>query len=153
MKTEMNTDQIERTIVLKAPRARVWQAISQADQFGAWFGMALDGAFVPGARIAGHLTELGWERLALEMVIEQVEPESQFSFHWHPFAVDPNVDYSTEPMTLVEFQLSDEQGGTRVTVTESGFDQIPLARRATAFRMNDEGWAAQLENLKRYVDA
>ncbi len=148
----MSTDRIEKSIVLRAPRSRVWRALSDPDEFGRWFGVRLVGAFTPGARVTGRITTPpGYEHLKVEMVVETVEPESTFSYRWHPYAVDPETDYSSEPMTLVEFRLAEAGDGTVLTVVESGFDQIPLARRAEAFRMNDQGWAEQVRNLERYV--
>jgi len=149
----MNADRIEKTIVLRAPRERIWRALSRADEFGAWFGVALEGAFAPGARLSGRLTSPGHEPLTLEITVEQVEPERLLSFRWHPYAVEPGGDYASEPTTLVEFHLADVADGTQLTVVESGFDGIPLARRATAFRMNEQGWGAQLTNLARYAAA
>jgi uncharacterized protein YndB with AHSA1/START domain len=150
----MSTDRIEKTITLKAPRSRVWRAIARADEFGTWFGVKLDGAFSPGAKVSGRITIPGYEHVVMEITIERVDPERLFSYRWHPYAVDPKVDYSGEPTTLVEFHLEDAPGGgTKLTVTESGFDRIPLARRAEAFRMNDQGWAAQLRNIERHVAA
>jgi uncharacterized protein YndB with AHSA1/START domain len=148
---DQTTDRIEKRIELRAPRARVWRAIANANEFGAWFGMKLEEAFAAGATIRGRLTIPGYDHLTLEMQIERIEPERYFSYRWHPYAIDPNVDYSTEPTTLVEFQLEEIAGGTAVTIVESGFDRIPLARRAEAFRMNDQGWAGQAKNLARYV--
>jgi len=147
----MSTDRIERTIVLRAPRARVWRALARADEFGAWFGVALEGTFAPGAHLTGKLTVPDFEHLTMEIVVEQVEPEQLLSYRWHPYAIEPDVDYSHEPTTLVEFHLAEVADGTQLTVVESGFDRIPLERRATAFRMNDQGWAQQLTNIERYV--
>jgi uncharacterized protein YndB with AHSA1/START domain len=149
----MNTDRIEKTMLLRAPRTRVWQAIAEADQFGSWFGMVLNGSFAPGACITGRITEPGYEHVPVEMVIEQVGPEHLFSYRWHPYAIEPGVDYTNEPMTRVEFRLAEVDSGTQVTLIESGFDRIPLERRATAFRMNQGGWTAQMENLRSYVDS
>ena len=149
----MSTDRIEKTIVLRAPRSRVWRALAQADEFGAWFGVALEGVFAPGARLAGHFTTPDHKHLSMEITVEQVEPERLLSYRWHPYAVEPDVDYADEPTTLVEFHLADVADGTQLTVVESGFDGIPLARRATAFRMNEQGWAEQLTNIARYVAA
>jgi len=146
-----STDRIEKRIELRAPRARVWRAIANATEFGAWFGVQLEGAFAPGATIRGRLTIPRYDHLTLEIQVEQVEPERYFSYRWHPYAIDPKVDYSSEPTTLVEFQLDEIAGGTAVTIVESGFDRIPLARRAEAYRMNDNGWAGQIKNLARYV--
>jgi uncharacterized protein YndB with AHSA1/START domain len=147
----MSTDRIEKKIVLKSPRARVWRAIASAEEFGAWFGVKLAGSFAPGARVEGRITIAGYENRKMEVTIERMDPERLLSYRWHPYAIDPAVDYSGEPTTLVEFQLEDVTGGTLLTVVESGFDRIPAARRAEALRMNDHGWAMQLENIERYV--
>ena len=149
----MSTDRIEKTIVLRAPRSRVWRAIANAEEFGAWFGVKLEGAFAPGARVQGRITTPGYEHLTMDITIEQVDPERLFSYRWHPNAVDPGTDYSGEPTTLVEFRLDEVAGGTRLTVIESGFDRIPPERRAEAFRMNDQGWAEQIKNIERHVMA
>jgi uncharacterized protein YndB with AHSA1/START domain len=145
------TDRIEKTIVLRAPRSRVWRALTQADQFGAWFGMALEGTFAPGARLTGRLTSSGHERLTLEIVVERVEPEHLLSYRWHPFPVESGVDYAAEPMTLVEFHLADVAEGTQLKVVESGFDRLLPARRVTAFRMHEQGWAEQVTHIVAYV--
>ena len=151
METTTGTDRIEKTVILKAPRARVWRAIADAKQFGEWFRVRLDGEFAAGATIRGNITYPGYEHLTMEVVVERMEPERFFSYRWHPHAIDPKIDYSTEPMTLVEFTLEDAAGGTRLTIVESGFDRIPLSRRALAFRMNSDGWSEQLQNIERYV--
>jgi uncharacterized protein YndB with AHSA1/START domain len=129
----------------------VWRAIADAKQFGEWFRVRLDGEFAAGATIRGNITYPGYEHLTMEVVVERMEPERFFSYRWHPHAIDPKVDYSIEPMTLVEFTLEDAAGGTRLTIVESGFDRIPLSRRALAFRMNSDGWSEQLQNIERYV--
>ena len=147
----MNTDRIEKTILLRAPRPTVWRALTTAEQFGAWFGAQLNGTFTPGARVSGRITTPGYDHLKIEIVIERVEPERVMSYRWHPYAIDPNVDYSTEPTTLCEFTLEEVAEGTRLTVIESGFDRIPAERRDLAFRMNEGGWAAQLVNIERYL--
>jgi len=113
--------------------------------------VALEGAFAPGAQLSGHLTTPGHEQVTLAIVVERVEPEKLFSYRWHPYAVEPGVDYAHEPTTLVEFHLAEVAGGTYLMVVESGFDGIPLPRRAEAFRMNDQGWTGQLANIARYV--
>jgi uncharacterized protein YndB with AHSA1/START domain len=152
MATTTMTDRIEKTAVIRAPRARVWRAITDARQFGEWFRVKLEGEFVPGATVRGKITHPGYEHLTMELVVDRIEPERLFSYRWHPYAVDPKVDYSPEPMTLVEFTLDEAgDGGTRLTIVESGFDRIPLARRAEAFRMNDGGWTEQMQNIARYV--
>src|SRR5258707_7726326 len=138
------TDRIEKTIVLRAPRSRVWCALTQADQFGAWFGMALEGSFAPGARLTGRLTSPGHEHLTLEIVVERVEPEHLLSYRWHPYPVQSGVEYAAEPMTLVEFHLADVADGTQLTVIESGFDRLPPARRVTPLRKNHQRWAQPL---------
>lgn len=149
----MNTDRIEKTIVLRAPRSTVWRALTTPEQFGAWFGARLAGTFTPGARVAGAITAKGYEHVTMEITIERVEPERLLSYRWHPYAIDPEIDYSNEPATLCEFTLEDVSGGTRLTVVESGFDRIPASRRDLAFRMNDRGWAGQLGNIERYLAA
>jgi uncharacterized protein YndB with AHSA1/START domain len=146
-----STDRIEKRVELRAPRSRVWRAIATAKEFGEWFRMKLEGEFAEGQTIRGRITHPGYEHLTLDMMVERIEPERYFSYRWHPYAIDPAVDYSAEPTTLVEFTLQDTEGGTALTIVESGFDRIPLARRAEAFRMNDQGWAGQIKNIARYV--
>ncbi len=128
-----DTNRIEKRIILRAPRSRVWRAITAAEEFGKWFGVKLDGGFVEGAPIRGKITHPGYEHLTMELQVERIEPERYFAYRWHPYAIDPTVDYSSEPMTLVEFQLDEADGGTLLTIIESGFDQVPLARRTEAF--------------------
>jgi uncharacterized protein YndB with AHSA1/START domain len=140
-------------MVLRAPRARVWRALTIAQQFGAWFGVKLEGEFVAGETIRGRLVIPGYEHVTLELFVERIEPEHYFSYRWHPNAIDPKADYSAEPTTLVEFRLEEQAGGTALTIIESGFDRIPLSRRAEAFRMNERGWASESEKLARYVEA
>ncbi len=151
MKLHKTTDRIEKEIVLRAPRSRVWRALANADEFGAWFGMKLEGAFAPGGRVHGQITLPDHGRVTIEIAIERMDPESRLSYRWHPYPVESGVDYSSEPTTLVEFHLEEVAGGTHLRVVESGFDRIPLARRAEAFRMNDAGWTEQLENIARHV--
>ena len=143
----MSTDRIEKRVVLRAPRSRVWRALSDAKEFGTWFRLTVDGPFVAGTTVRGR-----HDNFKVEMRIERIEPERYFSYRWHPYPKDPAKDYAEEPMTLVEFTLEDaEGGGTALTIVESGFDKIPLARRAEAFRMNTEGWGGQIKNLTAYV--
>ena len=151
MATTTSTDRIEKQVVLRAPRARVWRALTDTTEFGQWFGVRLEGKFVPGAEVRGPITIPGYTHVVMTVTVERVEPQHLFSYRWHPYAVDPKVDYSSEPTTLVEFKLEDFEGGTRLTVVESGFDRLPVARRAEAFRMNDGGWTAQLRNIERHV--
>lgn len=152
--TELENDRIEKTIVLSASRARVWRALSDAAEFGQWFRVRLEGAFHAGTTIVGQITYPGYEHLRLEMQIVELVPERYFSYRWRPNAVDPDKDYSAEPMTLVEFTLSEAPGakGTLLTIVESGFSRLPVERRAEAFRNNSSGWAAQLENIERHVN-
>ena len=145
------SDRIEKTIEIKAPVSRVWRALTDHHEFGAWFRVRLDGPFVPGQVSRGQMTHPGYEHVKWEAVVQKMEPERLFSFTWHPYAVDPKKDYSQETPTLVEFRFESIPGGTLLIVTESGFDKVPADRRAEAFRMNDEGWGIQLENIAKYV--
>ncbi|MFL5489571.1 MAG: SRPBCC family protein [Gemmatimonadaceae bacterium] len=158
----MATNRIEKQILLNAPLARVWRAISESKEFGSWFGVKFDGPFAPGAHMRGVIvpttvdpevakSQEPYTGMPFEITIEKIDPERTFSFRWHPFAIDPKVDYSAEPTTLVTFTLEEVNGGVKLTVTESGFDKIPLARRAQAFTMNDIGWAKQMELIAEYV--
>ena len=151
MSTTMSTDRIEKTVIVRAPRSRVWRAIANAEEFGAWFRVTLEGAFAEGATIRGRITHPGYEHVAMEMLVDRIEPERYFSYRWHPYAIEPGVDYSSEPTTLVEFILDETTGGTVLTIVESGFDRLPLPRRAEAFRMNDGGWTEQIKNIERHV--
>ncbi len=146
-----STDRIEKRIELRASVARVWRALTNHEEFGQWFGVRLERPFVPGERTRGAITYPGYEHLSMEVTVQKMENERRFSFHWHPYAVDPKIDYSKEPPTLVEFVLEKTPTGTVLLVTESGFDAIPLARRAEAFRMNEGGWTQQLQNIEAYV--
>lgn len=147
-----STDRIERKLVIKATRARIWRALTHLDEFNSWFGVRLQGReFAAGERFTGQITHPGYEHLTLEVIIQQCEPEKLLSWRWHPNAVDPQKDYSSEPTSLVEFRLEDAVGGTLLTLVESGFDQIPPERRLTAFRGNSEGWAIQLQNIEKHV--
>jgi uncharacterized protein YndB with AHSA1/START domain len=147
----MSADRIEKRIVLRAPRARVWHAIANAASFGKWFGVELTGEFAPGSRVQGRITHPGYEHLTLEITIERMEPERLLSWRWHPHAIDPKADYAAEPTTLVVFELEETADGTVLRVEESGFEGIPLARRAAAFRGNEEGWTLQMKAIERYV--
>ena len=148
----VSTDRIEKRVVLRAPRTRVWRALTNAAEFGTWFRVKLEGTIAEGQSVRGRLSIPGYEHVTLEMLVERIEPERYFSYRWHPYAVDPAVDYSSEPTTLVEFTLEETDGGTALTIVESGFDRLPLARRAEAFRMNDNGWTGQIKQLAKYVE-
>ena len=144
-------NRIEKRIELKAPVARVWRALTDYREFGEWFRVKLEGPFVAGQVSRGHITYPGYEHVKWEAVVQKIEPERLFSFTWHPYAVDPNMDYSKETPTLVEFRLEKTANGTLLTLTESGFDRIPSHRRLEAFRMNEGGWAEQIKNVESYV--
>jgi uncharacterized protein YndB with AHSA1/START domain len=146
------TDRIEKHFEVRASRSRVWRAIASAEEFGTWFGMNLDRPFAPGANVLGRLTIKGYDHVTVEIQVEKIEPESYFSYRWHPYAVDPAIDYRAEPTTLVEFRLAETPGGTAITITESGFDQLPASRRAEAFRMNQAGWDGQAGKLANHVE-
>jgi uncharacterized protein YndB with AHSA1/START domain len=143
---------LEKTIELKAPVSRVWRALTDYREFGAWFRVQLEGPFVPGQVARGHITYPGYEHYRWEAVVQKIEPERVFSFTWHPYAVDQSHDYSGETPTLVEFTLKPTADGTLLSVVESGFDKIPDKRRDEAFRMNDRGWTAQMQNIAQHVD-
>jgi len=158
----MNTDRIEKNILLRAPRKRVWRALADSKEFGAWFGMKFDGPFTPGAHMRGEIVpttvdpevanaQKEYEGMPFEITIEQMEPERLFSFRWHPFAVERGVDYSVEPTTLIVFTLEEVANGVMLTVTESGFDGIPLARRAKAFTANEQGWGMVMKLIEKYL--
>ena len=155
-------DRIVKTTVLKAPRERVWKAVSDSQQYGAWFGARFDGAFTAGAKLTATIvptqadadvakSQEPYRGRTFTFEVERVEPPTLISFRWHPYAVDPAVDYSKEPTTLIVFELEEVAGGTKLTITESGFDKIPLARRAEAFKMNEGGWQAQLMLIEKYL--
>lgn len=147
-----NSDRIERQILLAAPRSKVWHALVDAEAFGDWFGVDLKGQrFVVGETIRGHITYPGYEHLMCEMQVAQIEPERRFAYRWHPYAVDPAADYTQEPTTLVEFVLENHADGILLHVVESGFDHIPLERRAKAYRMNSDGWDEQMQNIHHYL--
>jgi uncharacterized protein YndB with AHSA1/START domain len=145
------SDRIEKSIELKAPVARVWRALTDHNEFGAWFRVKLDDPFVPGKTTRGRITYPGYEHLRFEVHVKAMEPERSFSFTWHPYAVDPDRDYSQETPTLVVFTLEPAPNGTLLRVVESGFDKIPEGRRAEAFRMNEGGWTAQMDNIAKHL--
>lgn len=144
-------NKIEKQVDIASPVAKVWDALTDHEKFGTWFRVKLEGAFEAGKVLRGYITWPGYEHLKWEAVVKEMVPEKLFSFTWHPYAIDPGMDYSKEEPTLVEFRLEATATGTRVTVTESGFEKVPEARRAEAFRMNNGGWAQQVKNLEEYV--
>ena len=158
----METDRIEKSILLKTSLARAWRALSDSTEFGTWFGMSFTGPFAPGAIMRGVIVpttmnaevakaQQPYEGIPFDITIEQMEPERLFSFRWHPGAVDPGIDYSLEPTTLVEFTLQEAGGGVLLTVIETGFDRIPLSRRAKAFASNEDGWSMAVTLIEEYV--
>jgi len=158
----INTDRIEKKILLRAPLDRVWRALSDSTEFGTWFGMKIEGQFAPGAVMRGVIVpskanaevaaaQKPHEGTPFQFVIEEMQPPRLFSFRWHPGAVDPGHDYSDEPMTLVTFELAEAEDGTLLTITESGFEQLPLGRRARAKESNDAGWTYQTRLIEKYL--
>ncbi|MCV7243896.1 SRPBCC family protein [Mycobacterium mantenii] len=154
---------IEKHVVLRAPLDRVWRAISDAEEFGRWFGVRFDGPFVAGTSVTAAIRptivddEVAKRQEAHAGVqstwqIVAIEPQRRFAYRWHPFAVDPDVDYDREPTTLVEFTLSEQPDGVLLTITESGFEAIPEARRGPSCEANGEGWAIQTTLMRRYVE-
>lgn len=153
MITASETDRIERSILINASRASVWRALSDAEQFGVWFGADMAGqSFKPGQRARGRMTSEGMEHIFLDVVLDRIEPQDLLSFRWHPYPMDQTIDYTQEQPTLVTFTLKDEPGkGILLTVVETGFDRIPQHRRSKAFEMHSGGWEYQLKNVERYV--
>lgn len=145
------TDRIEKSILLRAQKSRVWQVLTNAEEFGSWFRVKLEGGFAVGKRVTGKITYPGYEHLTFDVTVERMDVEQLFSFRWHPYALDPKADYSKEPTTLIEFRLEEVAEGTLLSVVESGFDRIPAERRGEAYRMNDQGWTIQMENIRRHV--
>lgn len=145
------SDRIEKSVEIAAPVSRVWRALTDYREFSTWFRVKLEEPFKPGKVAAGNITHPGYEHLRFDATVQQIEPERYFSFTWHPYPMDPKVDYSSEPPTLVEFTLEKTAKGTLLRVVESGFDKIPAARRAEAFRMNEGGWEAQMKNIAGHV--
>jgi uncharacterized protein YndB with AHSA1/START domain len=156
------TDRIEKRVLLKAPRARVWKALTDAKDFGEWFGVKFDGPFVAGAPLRGEIVptkvdpevaraQQPYAGKTFDITVDRIEPQSVFSFRWHPYAIEPGVDYSKEATTLVVFTLEEKSDGVLLTVTESGFDRIPLERRAQAFAANEGGWTMQMTLVEKYL--
>jgi uncharacterized protein YndB with AHSA1/START domain len=147
-----STDRIHTQVVLHAPTARVWRALTDMREFGAWFGIALPaGTFTPGVQVEGRVTHPDYAHLTLRLSVEHVQPERLLSFRWHPGATEPGIDYESEPTTLVVFELHPTDNGIMLTVDESGFDHLPPARRESAYRGNEGGWIEQMDNIARHV--
>jgi uncharacterized protein YndB with AHSA1/START domain len=147
------TDRIEKTIDLNAPIERVWRAVSDHKEFGAWFKVKLEAPFAVGQEARGGITHPGYEHVTWRAQVVAIEPPKRFAFTWHPYGIDPDVDYTKEEPTLVEFLLEPAGTGTRLTIIESGFDKVPAHRREEAFRMNDGGWTQQVQNIKAHVES
>lgn len=158
----LSTDRIEKRVFLRAQQERVWEAISNANEFGSWFGITFERGFEAGKQIAGRITptkadpdvaamQEPYNELSVAFHVERIEPIRLFTFRWHPFAIDRTTDYSDEPMTLVTFTLEPADGGTMLTIVESGFDALPIERRANAFEANDEGWSLQAQLIEKYL--
>ena len=157
-----HTDRIEKRVLLNASRERVWRAISDAEEFGTWFGVRFDGPFVAGERLIGKIAptqvdeevaamQTPYEGTPFEWLVEKIEPLQRIAFRWHPFGIDKTVDYSREPMTLIVFELHDAPEGILLSVTESGFDKLPPERRAKAFAANEDGWTHQMKLIRKYL--
>lgn len=158
----MTTDRIEKQILLRAPRERVWHAIADSTQFGKWFGVSVQGPFVQGQRVSGRIVPTSvdpevakmqepWTGMACDFYIERVEPMSRLSFRWHPGGEEVSPDAPQDQMTTVTFELKDEPGGVLLTITETGFDRVPLERRAKAFADNEGGWEMQTRLIEKYL--
>lgn len=158
----MGNEVIEKKILLKAPRSRVWRAIANAREFGSWFGMELEGEFRAGHKIVGKISPTTVDDeiaemqrphagKAVEFWVDCIEPEKRFCIKWHPFAIDPSADYSQESMTLISFLLEDNANGVLLTICETGFDKLPSSRRVAAFNANDQGWAMQIKLIEKYI--
>jgi uncharacterized protein YndB with AHSA1/START domain len=144
-------DRIEKQIDIAAPVSRVWRALTDHREFGEWFRVKIDAPFTAGQVSRGHITWPGYEHLKWEALIQKIEPQTYFSFQWHPYAIDAKQDYSDEPMTLVEFHLEKSTKGSLLKVVESGFDKLSVVRRSVAFLKNGEGWGQQMTNIEEYV--
>jgi uncharacterized protein YndB with AHSA1/START domain len=153
MSAAVSSDAIVKQILIRAPRARVWRALTDSGEFGEWFGVRFSAPFAAGARMRGPITHKGYDHLTMDFTIEGIEPERRFSWRWHPNAIDPARNYTDEPTTLVTFELAEVPEGTLLTVTETGFDRIPADRRAEAYRGNEGGWAYQVDSINRHVSA
>lgn len=158
----MTPDRIEKKVLLHAPLERVWRAIADSEEFGTWFGVAFDGPFVAGVHLSGRIVptrvdpevaklQQPHEGKRFEFYVEEIVPRRSISFRWHPYAIEPGVDYTKEPMTRIMFELEEVEGGVLLTISESGFDRIPLERRAKAFAANDGGWTKQTELVAEYL--
>ena len=147
-------DSIEKTMELSAPVSRVWRALTDHEEFGAWFRVKLDGPFVVGEATRGRITYPGYEHMHWVATVQTMEAERLFAFTWCPYGGDPDYDYSNEPVTRVEFRLEPTNNGTRLFITESGFNALPdEPRRVDALRRNSQGWDGQVKNIAAHVES
>ena len=151
MRLHNDSDCIHKQLLLRSPRSRVWRALTDYREFSAWFGVDLESPFVVGHATSGQITNPGYEHIRMEVIVQTLEPERYFSYTWHPYAIEPGIDYAKETPTLVEFTLEDKGGETLLTITESGFEKLPPHRRDEAFRMDDKGWSTQLKDIEEHV--
>jgi uncharacterized protein YndB with AHSA1/START domain len=140
-------DRIERHVVVKASRSRVWRALTDYKEFGTWFRVKLEGPFVLGQKVSGQMTYPGYEHMKFEATVDRMDTDQVFSFRWPPAENRDDV-----PMTTVEFTLEDVEGGTKITVVESGFEKLPADLRDKVFRDNQGGWTEQMKNIEAHVD-
>jgi uncharacterized protein YndB with AHSA1/START domain len=152
MTTALGTNRIEKTVDLRAGVDRVWRALTDHEEFGEWFKVKIDGPFIVDTLSTGHFTFDGCGDIKWTSFIKDMKAPHYFAFTWHPYAVETDADYSKEPQTLVEFKLKEIENGTRLTVTETGFDALPAERRPIALRMNTGGWEEQMRNIKDYLE-
>ena len=145
-----SSDRIEKRIVLRAPRSRVWQALTAADEFGQWFGVKLANPFVTGESVTGQVTQPGFEHIPFQLTVERMDPGRLLAWRWHVL-IDPEQGRVSEAATLVEFYLEDADGGTLLTVVESGFDSMPPEYRDLAYRGNEGGWSQQVLSIENYL--
>lgn len=146
-------DKLVKVVDIKAPVSRVWQALTDHRQFGEWFRVDLNEPFAPGSRSTGLTLYPGYEGHEWLAVIETMEPETLFAFHWNHEDIEPGVPLAQQPTTRVEFRLEDTGSGTRLTITETGFAALPEHKRVEAIRLNTQGWDIQAKNISDYVDA
>lgn len=149
---EISTDRIDKELQLNAPASRVWRALSDSAEFGAWFGVDLEGPFQVGEIIRGQITHPGCEQMIFEARVEQMAVDSYFAFRWHPHTIEAGVDRWTLPSTLVEFRLEASGAGTLLRISESGFDGIAEEHREISFTRNEGGWIQQVDSIKKHVD-
>jgi uncharacterized protein YndB with AHSA1/START domain len=146
------TDRIQKQVLLRASRTRVWRALTQTNEFNEWFGVQLQGTFAQGTKLRGRVTHKGYEHLTMEIIIQQFEPEHTLAWRWHPGADEPGVDKTSSEMTDVVFKLEETPEGTLLKVTETGFGRVPVSRRSLVYRQNEDGWTGQMKAIKQYVD-